>query len=48
MKVDKQQFDAVLAKLLSMSPIKGSEIVGDPKRGRPRKKPPAPQPKPSR
>lgn len=37
MKVEKQQFDAVLAKLLSTPPMSKAEIVTDPKRGRPRK-----------
>jgi hypothetical protein len=46
MKVEKQQFDAVLAKLLSTPPTSKAEIVTDPKRGRPRKT--APKRKPSR
>jgi len=37
MKVEKQKFDAVLAKLLCTPPMSKSEIVTDPKRGRPRK-----------
>ncbi len=45
-KVEKQKFDAVLASLLAAPPLKKSEIVTDPKRGRPRKT--APKRKPSR
>ncbi len=48
MKVEKQQFDAVLAKLLSSPPMSKSEIVTDPKRGRPRKDRKPPQVKSSR
>jgi hypothetical protein len=43
MKVDKEHFDAVLQKLISTPPMKKSDIVTDPKRGRPRKNLKAPQ-----
>jgi hypothetical protein len=43
-KVDKQQFDAVLKQLINTPPMKKSDIPTDPKRGRPRvQKPQAPQ-----
>jgi hypothetical protein len=41
MKVDKQQFDAVLGALIRTPPMKKSDIVSDSRRGRPRKNQPA-------
>jgi hypothetical protein len=37
MQVDKKQFDAVLGRLIDSPPMKKSEIVPDPRMGRPRK-----------
>jgi hypothetical protein len=48
MKVQKQQFDAVLKQLLQAPPMKMSEIVPTSKRGRPRKAQAVPARKPSR